>query len=793
MALLLLLSGCCRNALPPEVQAPDALVGEPNTTLEVHLSEWVEDPASLLVQVEPGPGLAADVSEDGLLRVVPEPNWTGDSEVYLQVEDSCGNTADAVVDVAIGYGLTEGDCATTFRYQAQDPDTESVYVAGDFNGWDPQATALNDLGGGAFELELDLDPGHYSYKFVEVGYPGGARAEQWTCDPTAPYQQCDAGYSWNRTCALGDGCNSLLVVPACDQPELALTLLDIDRDANTAHLGLEATAGTMTITVDGETVHSGEPVDTFETGALDDGRHTIRVFLETDQGAAEPLYVPFWTDDRDWQSGLMYYVFVDRFANGDLTLDFAEGTTHHQTDYLGGDWQGVIDRLDYLDELGVTVIWLTAPQDNGSGAWGTSCTEDYSGYHGYWPSDAFGVEEHFGDEELLRVLIDEAHARDMRVLTDWVANHVHEDHPYATDHPEWFNDLLVCQGDVWQTDPEVCWFDSFLPDFKYYDAEPLLQSVDDAVWWVKEYELDGYRVDAVKHMPHSVFFNFQSRVQAEIEHTAVGGDEEFYTVGETFTGDRGTIGAYVNPDELDAQFDFTLYWSILSTLGRGEGSLQDLEGTFADSEAAYDGYLMSTFLGNHDVERFIAHASGEVNSLYGDGACPDGDNIRGPDQSPDWDEPYLRLQLAWTWLLTHEGLPLVYYGDEIGLPGYHDPDNRQMMRWEFSSREQEVFEHVRALGQARQVHPALSTGDRVTWWEESDVLAWARVDGDSEMVAAVNRSWTDRSLDNGLSWAGLTPDSTWEDVLTGQQVTANGDRLVIDLPAMTSVVLVRVD
>ncbi|MCP4810607.1 MAG: hypothetical protein GY884_35180 [Proteobacteria bacterium] len=780
MFVLHVLSACCRNAPPPEVVSLDPIAIDEDAVLEVPLSDIVLTEGAT-VEVTSDAELAAAVSGD-VLRIVPDTGWTGEAEVQIVAFDECGQEATTTLLVQVGSVYTAvGDCTTHFEYSGS---AQSVYVAGEFNDWDPTATPL-EKDGSSFTGSLDLSEGAYAYKLVVDG--------EWICDANADYFQCDEGYTWNPSCETGwDSCNSMVVVPDCDVPELVLTSLDIDRAANSASLevAFSGELGSASVTVDG--VEVGTDLGSIELTGLDDGRHTVRIDASNTDGLeAEQLYIPFWTDDRDWENGLMYYAFVDRFHDGDATLNFDEGTNHWETGYLGGDWRGVIDKLDYLEDLGVTVIWLTAPQDNGEGAWGWQCEANYSGYHGYWPSDAYMVEEHFGDEETLRELIDGAHDRDMRVLTDWVANHVHEDHPYATDHPEWFNDLLVCEGDVWNTDPETCWFDSFLPDIRYYDKEPLLTMVDDAVWWAKEYELDGYRVDAVKHMPHSVFTNFQSRVKNEIEHSEVGGDEDFYTVGETFSGDRDLIGVYVNDQELDAQFDFTLYWSILGVIGRNEGSLVDLEDTFDASEAHYDGFTMSTFLGNHDVERFIAHASGEVSSLYGDGACPDGP-IRGPDTGPEWEEPYLRLKLAWTWLLTHEGLPLVYYGDEVGLPGYHDPDNRQMMRFEgdLSGYEESVLWHVRALGQARAEHPALSTGTRTRWWEEDDVFAWTRVEGDSQVIVVVNRSWEERTLTNGVAWAGLS-DGTFEDVLTGDAFTASGDSISVPVPAMGSRVLVK--
>ncbi|MCP4807912.1 MAG: glycosyl hydrolase, partial [Proteobacteria bacterium] len=343
--------------------------------------------------------------------------------------------------------------------------------------------------------------------------------------------------------------------------------------------------------------------------------------------------------------------------------------------------------------------------------------------------------EHFGDEAALEALVDGAHDRGMRVLVDWVGNHVHEQHPYVTDHPDWFADTpLICDDDDnWNQNPETCWFDSFLPDVSYDHPDALYAMVDDAVDFALRWELDGFRVDAVKHMTHGAHASLQGLVEQRIEHSSAGGDEDFYTVGETFDGDRGLIASYINDQELDAQFDFPLYFTLRSTFLTGGSSLADLESSYQSSQDTFSGSVMSTFFGNHDVERSISVAwEGEH------GECPSGSLYEA--SSPDWEDPYDQMAMAWTWLLTHEGLPLVYYGDEIGLPGHYDPDNRQVMRFpgELSGWEEELLGHVQALGQARLAHPQLAVGERTVWWEGDDAWAWTRVHEGEGMLAAVN-------------------------------------------------------
>ncbi len=795
LIFLSLIAGCCGSAEDPVLVAPDNAWTDVDEVwelpLEAILLEHDRPIDELEVVVDSGEHLQVGL-QDLDLYAIPEAGWTGREWISVSVTDRCERSAE--IEFELGVGAMAGDCTTTLSYEAQGSPA-SVAVAGVFSDW--EEVEMTDQGDGSWSVELDLAPGAWPYKIVEDG--------AWTCNPAADSMQCDEGYdqgTWSD-CTLGaNSCNSLLVVRDCDIPTVGLSLLDIDRGAGTADLrvvytpGQEGQAiGSLEATLDGQSISQAEgwtgdaPLQISLSG-LDAGRHTVRIELSDTAGReAEPLYVPFWTDDLDWDRGLLYYVFVDRFENGDPSLDASYGTTHPWTEYMGGDWQGVIDRMDYLQDLGVTAIWLTAPVDNAQGVWGEKCNATFTGYHGYWPSSATAPEEHFGDEALLRELIDEAHSRNIRVIVDWVGNHVHTDHPYYAAHPDWYNPERLCRdANNWNDIPETCWFDPFLPDIDYYQPEPLVQMVDDAVHMVKEYELDGYRVDAVKHMPHPVYYNLQSRIITEVEHSRVGGDEDFYTVGETFDGDRGLVGSYVNARELDAQFDFSLYFTLRSAFTDRGASLYDLQDSYDTSRDAFAGYTMSTFLGNHDVERFIT-----VADVGGWGTCTgDGSDLWDPAQPPADEEPYLLLKLGWTWLFTHDGLPLVYYGDELGLPGHGDPDNRQMMRFdgELSAWEADVLDHVTALGQARLDHPQLAVGDGPVWWEEADLWIWARSSEHGGALVAINRSWSDRSVSNGLAWAGL-PQGAYEDVLTGATYTSSGDNLSFTVPAMGSVVLVE--
>lgn len=725
-----------------------------------------------------------------------------------------------------------GSCATTFRFEATgDTPPDQVALAGVFNDWDSAANPLTEVSPGVWEGSVDLPPGAHPYKFVEITeWSMGEQYEGFVCDPEAELVHCEVGYKepwdmgWTHECGSGtsSSCNSMVVVPDCNAPQLELEQLSVDRSAGTASLSLAGLPGNGGEIVDVQATLDGNPTSLSWSGTtgslsltgLSSGRHTVRIDATDASGnTAEQLYVPLWMDaagEAPYREGSIYFAFVDRFANGDLSIDGSEGATAPIADYMGGDFQGVTAMLDYLDDLGVRTIWLSNPQDNTEGAWAGDCDGDFAGYHAYWPDQARAVEEHFGTEADLHALVDGAHARGMRVIMDWVANHVHETHPYAAN-AEWFNELAVCKDSSggqsnWDRIPEECWFAPYLPDIDYSQPEILHLMVEDALWWVKTYDLDGLRVDAVKHMPHAVVWNLEERIRREIEHREAGGDTEFWTVGETFDGIE-RIQAYITTEgrpQLDGQFDFPLYYAVNSAFGERSITMYDLDAALLTSEGAWGGALMSSFLGNHDVMRFTS-----VNTEGWQSSCEEGVGLRNAGEP--WDSAiYGRMRLAWTFLFTQDMVPLVYYGDEFGLPGYTDPDNRQPLWWrlgavdggsvgsveeaaaEVGGEAGEVARHVGKLGRARRDHPAFWRGERVQWWIEDEVWAYARVDPETgdQMLAVINRSDSERWLTNGLAFAGLTPGAVYVDVLTDEENTASGDEITVYLPPMSSRVYV---
>ncbi len=444
----------------------------------------------------------------------------------------------------------------------------------------------------------------------------------------------------------------------------------------------------------------------------------------------EPLYVPVWDEYEafDWRDALIYFTFTDRFNNGDPTNDHP---LHIDYDWMGGDFAGITAKIEegYFDELGVNTIWLSSIDMN------TQSVVDadgfkMSGYHSYWPvstgytddtASMFAgalsngvpitpIEPHFGTLDEFIKLVDTAHSHKIRILVDFAANHVSDESPVYKQHPEWFNqEAEMCTGNDggnWNRIPETCWFSYNLPDFNYDIPEARKFVLDHAKWLIEKTDIDGFRLDAVKHMRQSFIKELRTMVDSIME----GSGQTFYIVGETFDS-YDTIKRYLGDDQLHGQFDFPLYNKIRDTIMRapdnkpeGGSEYYQLKDFVLWNDGAYEGSIMSTFLGNQDVARAISYIKRDNDQKYGN------NSEVGPEDS--W--AYNRLRAAWTFLLTSPMIPLIYYGDEYGLEGANDPDNRKMMEFGdvLNVQQKETLALVQKLGQIRKEHKALTRGKR---------------------------------------------------------------------------------
>jgi neopullulanase len=660
---------------------------------------------------------------------------------YLQGDDD--GDPDAPTDDATPIRA----CASPLSFHATAGVT-AVDVAG---GWDwSTRTPLTDPDhDGTFTGELELAPGIWPYKLV-VTRDGGST--DWVLDPQNPYRTYDAGVE-----------NSALRVADCAQPLLEVAA----HDANTTRVKLSRGKSAAAITELAATLQ-GAPIDVTRDGAelsiatpaLAPGKYTLRVTATDAMGqSAEPLLVPFWIEAEafDWRDALIYMVMTDRFRDGDPTNNPAPSAgADPGAEFEGGDLRGITQAIEdgTFDALGVRALWLSPFAAN------TSRIEYENGhgvtaFHGYWPVKARAVDPRLGSEADLDALVAAAHARGIRVLMDFVINHVHEQHEYYAAHPDWFRTGCECgtAGCDWTEHRLDCSFHPYMPDVNWQNRDAGEQMIDDAMWWLERFDLDGLRVDAVKHVEDLAVSNLSTRIHERFET----GGTEYYLLGETAMGwggddinnslgDYATISRYIGPFALSGQFDFVLYHATATRVFADEarGMLHLDYWTRASIDHYPANAVMSTYVGSHDTERLVSLADlGSGSSLVHHKWASD-----GLPSMPTTDLPYERAAFALQWLMTVPGAQLLYYGDEYGEHGGADPDNRHM--WAPPSartaRQRAMFDKVSRAGVARKTLAALRRGSYVALNSTDDVLAFARVTTNESAIVVANRAATSRTL-----------------------------------------------
>lgn len=492
------------------------------------------------------------------------------------------------------------------------------------------------------------------------------------------------------------------------------------------------------------------------------------------------------TESFLWHDAVLYFALVDRFFNGDNQAQPVEGLMEPceqpcaSGNYLGGDLSGMTQKLPYLANLGVSALWISAPFENRD-APGAAIDpgEDnhlYTGYHGYWPSPENvdysdlnnpnprpQVESHIGTEEDLHTFVESAHAtttqngHSMKVLFDYVMNHVDIDSGLYANHPEWFardqDRIRLCGPENLWEDPywgTRCGFTDYLPPFDFANPEARAWSVNDALWWAKNFDIDGYRLDAIKHVPMAWLTQLRASLNLEFEEPR---GERFYLVGETFNySDRSLLASYIDPDtKLDGQFDFPFKAQLCNALFSQEQGLSQFATWMAGNDAFYaPGTIMTTWIGNHDVPRAIHFASGQIENCMAGSSPANGWTMSFNQPTEAW--PYEKLALAFVVMMTNPGIPLIYYGDEIGLAGGGDPDNRRAMPWDSAdllTPQEELREAVTRLAEIRGQEKALTRGSRETLYADDDTWVY-RMGGCGPEVppvwVAINRSNVSRTV-----------------------------------------------
>ncbi|MGB1484979.1 MAG: alpha-amylase family glycosyl hydrolase [Poseidonia sp.] len=607
----------------------------------------------------------------------------------------------------------------------------SVQLIGE---WDWSTPLEMNLTNGVWTVDLDVPEGLYCYKFVVDG--------TYLFDPTNPERvYCD------------DIENSLLRVDDHLRPHYSANIVG-DELHVVYHAGSSGASHDGTpAALSGATWNAASSTWALDLTQLEDGKHSLLIDgFDVEGNPAYDLLVPFWRGPHAsfvWEDALIYMIMTDRFVNANLSNDGVATGAAQGADWQGGDFAGVTQKIEsgYFTDLGVNALWLTPfnTAANGTGK-AADGVHDVAAFHGYWPTEARGVEPRLGTPDELHAMVDAAHDAGMRVMMDFVVNHVHEDHEYFEAHPEWFNTGCICgQANCDWTEHRLdCQFTAYMPDVNWKNRNASEQFIADALWWMETFDLDGARIDAVKHVENLAVSNLVAQINERFE--TVGTD--VYLKGETAMGWSGhsleanqaqydAINAYMGPEGLDGQADFVLYHAVVDNVFvSGNENYQHLDYWTNRSQDQYTaGSLMVPYVGSHDVSRLTSRADTGTGDAYNQWAE---DGL--PGQPGDVSAYHAALQ-AYGWLLTTPGAPLLYYGDEYGEYGGADPDNRHMYRNEsmWSDHEAALFENISALGQLRLDSVALRQGEYSTRLAMTNLLAYNMTHDEQSMTVVLNR------------------------------------------------------
>jgi glycosidase len=441
--------------------------------------------------------------------------------------------------------------------------------------------------------------------------------------------------------------------------------------------------------------------------------------------SAVPAYAATERDNREWQDETVYSIMVDRFFNANTKNDMDVNTLDPLA-YNGGDFQGVIEKLDYLKEMGFTAIRLTSIFDNTAG-----------GYHGYWVNDFYKTDEHFGSLKTFKKLVQEAHKRDIKVIIDFVTNNVSAEHPWVkeTTKQNWFNEKTETSNlnDL----PSNA---TVLPDLNQDNPEVKAYLLDAAKWWINETDIDGYSLPEVNQVPESFWIDFSKEVKEE--------KEDFFLLGITSPNSQVDFEKYENAG-IDSITDFQHSEDLRNVFATTNQSFKELNDNKVQKPE-----LQPQFFDNEQTTRFT-------------------NDIVKNKQFPG-----ARWKTALTYTYSTPGIPVVFYGSEIALNGGQIPDNRQPMNFR---TEKELIDYMTKLGEVRNQLPSLTRGSMEMLYEKDGMAVYKRVYQDETAIIAINN--TSQSQNVTLNNDQVEGGKELRGMLNGDLVRSNDDNqydLIID-------------
>ena len=460
-------------------------------------------------------------------------------------------------------------------------------------------------------------------------------------------------------------------------------------------------------------------------------------------------------NDFDWDEAVVYFMMTDRFFDGNESNNTASGTDTYGDNpglYHGGDFAGVTAKLDYLQDLGVNTIWLTPIVKNIAGVTVTDeGKEDVpynAAYHGYWASDFTKLNPTMGTTEEFKTMISEAHKRGMRIMVDIVVNHA----GYGTESTfaDMLRDKSVSEGDIksWQ---------SGLPDFATEKADVRAKLVEWQTSWMKDYGVDYFRVDTVKHV--------DSTTWAALKNSTTEVNPSFKMIGEYYGAGYASNGSTLGSGQMDADLDFDFNDQATSFVSGNISSVEKF--LSARNSALNNAYMTGQFLSSHDEDGFKA-------SL-----------INGKGYTED--EATSAALVAATLQLTAKGIPVIYYGEEVGLSGlnnYPYQTNRYDMDFSKATKDNVTYQHYKNLLSIRNAYTdVFARGSRtvVASSDEEGYDVVSRSYGGTTLYVGMNIKDTAKEVKVPVSLAAGTEV---KDLYSGATYTVGSDKTVaVTIPA----------
>ena len=673
-----------------------------------------------------------------------------------------------------------------FTFNPHSKTYNKVQIAGQMNDWVPTLSPdlkLNEKG--LYEVKLNLSPGTYLYQMSLDG-------EQ-NYDANNP-NKVDNGYgkfnSILQVAGQKDKFPVLYTSEFTDKKIILLSQHEIKQvfvywqNYRLPNQLIKTESGRMSFEIPSE--------------AKKLTRSFIRVWACNDFGVSNDILVPLengkvLTDSKDItrtdkQAQIIYFMLVDRFMDGDKTNNHPMNRpdVNHKVDYWGGDLAGLDQKIDdgYFEKLGINTLWISPLNQNPTQPYGyyAPMKTKFSGYHGYWPISSSKVDFRFGTNTQFRNLVGDAHKRNMNILLDYVAHHIHIEHPFYKLHPQFTSSLYLPDGTMnterWNDHRLTTWFDTFLPTIDFSNPKVVDMMTDSAMLWIKEFHIDGFRHDACKHIPEQFWRELTYKIKKQ------NSGKSLYQIGETY-GSPELISSYLTTGMLDGQFDFNVYDMANTTFaGVGGSNLKQVNTILNSSLYLYGNHnLMGNISGNQDKPRFMAYASGDLK--FGEDSKVAGwqRNIGIPDSIA-----YDKLLLMHTFNLTIPGIPVIYYGDEIGLTGANDPDCRRMMKFnDLNNRETNLWKKVSILTHLRKNNPVLIYGEFINIQSEKDNWVYARKYFKSNAIIFINNSSMSKTFEIKIP-SELNTDGLKSTFKT--KFTISGRNIKILIPAYSSEVLI---